>query len=215
MKFIKSFLIVTLLIITAQTSAQGYYRTRTAYVYRQPVYMNEVVQTNTSSQIQIDEDNSQVGVLLRGGYSYNDDAVTYGASVYYHFKGFLGISVGFDGYYVPNLLIYNDAGYEVPYDGPHKGFPMWNMRAGFMLGKHFAFGGILGKCQLCQTKSIHEKRNMWKIKGLNDGGIYGGYITFVLPINKNFGINMDFAMTNHTGFNVGIGFNLYTGIKTK
>lgn len=216
MKSFKFLFIASLLIIAAQSFAQGRYISQTQYVYTRPVYRQEVVHERVVVREQKEEkDNSQVGLLIRGGYSYNDDAVTYGASVYYHFKGILGISVGFDGYYIPNLTMYNEAGECVAYDGPHKNFPMWDMRAGFMLGKYFAFGGILGKCQLCKTESIHEKRDMWKIKGIHNGGIYGGYITFILPITENFGMNMDFAMTNHTGFNVGLGFNLYMDIKSK
>ena len=208
----KSLFITLLLIFTAQlTFGQGRYISQTQYVYQRPVYRQEVIRERVVVQEEQKKDNSQVGLILRGGYSYNDDAVTYGASVYYHFSGVLGISVGFDGYYIPNLKLYDEFG-NVITDDTHKNFPMWDMRAGFLLGRYFAFGGILGKCQICTPQTVHEKKNMW---GRSVGnGIYGGYITFILPITDNFGMNMDFAMTNHTGFNIGIGFNIYMAVKT-
>jgi hypothetical protein len=46
-----------------------------------------------------------------------------------------------------------------------------------------------------------------------DNGIYGGYITFILPITTHFGMNMDFALTNHTGFNIALGVNACIHIK--
>ena len=43
--------------------------------------------------------------------------------------------------------------------------------------------------------------------------MYGGFITFVLPVSKHFGFNIDFAVTNKTGFNVGMGINATIPIK--
>ena len=50
-----------------------------------------------------DKNDSYAGVITRFGYAFNYDAFTYGASLLYHFDGSLGVTVGFDGYYIPNL----------------------------------------------------------------------------------------------------------------
>lgn len=161
--------------------------------------------------------NIQAGILTRFGYSYNDDAFMYGVSVYYHFDGALGISMGFDGYSMSKVILKNAETGELYEDTRHYPLPMWDIRAGLLLGKYFAFGALAGKCRIescigdIHHISIHENKNLWGSK-MGDG-IYGGYITFILPITTHFGMNMDFALTNHTGFNIALGVNACIPIK--
>lgn len=150
------------------------------------------------------------GIVTRLGYSYNDDAFTYGISAFYHFGGIIGVGIGFDGYYIPDLKI-KDADGNIVQGTSEYAIPMWDIRAGFMLGKYIAFGGIIGKCRICSPTHYHDSKNLW---GSSIGtGIYGGYITFLLPLTTHFGANFDFALTNHTGFNIAIGFNFTFPVK--
>lgn len=140
-----------------------------------------------------------VGIATRFGYSYNDDAFMYGASLYYHGGNILGITTGFDGYYASKL--------GMP-------FPMWDIRVGLMISKYFACGPLFGKCNMdgCKSGEGHNpSKNLWGNKTRE--GIFGGYAAFILPISKHIGVNMDFALTNHTGFSVCAGVNVTLPIK--
>lgn len=158
-----------------------------------------------------EKSNAHVGLLTRFGYSYNDDAFMYGASIYYHFDGILGISAGFDGYYMSKIYLMDEETGETHVSDKNYSLPMWDARAGFLLGKYLSFGAVLGKCKVCKPNSYHQKKNLWGANATE--GIYGGYITFILPITSHVGINMDFALTNHTGFNIGAGINISMPIK--
>lgn len=143
-----------------------------------------------------------IGLMTRFGYSYNDDSFMYGASMYYHGGRLLGVTAGFDGY----------CGGKLP-----GGMPEWDIRLGLLLGQHFACGVLAGKCSMvgCKDESGHitisENKNLWGSKVTE--GIYGGFATFIMPVSKYFAMNLDLALTNHTGFNVSLGVNAYLPIK--
>jgi hypothetical protein len=219
MKKLIAFLI--LLLITSFTiqmySTNVYYKETNEYTYSMVTTSIPSV-TNT-------RDNTHVGFITRFGYSYNDDCFTYGGSIIYHFKGNFGLTMGFDGYHLNNRYLRQNKIYEETYlgiqdipqdnsaNGEEKNYklPMWDARVGFILGRYFSIGGILGKCKLCHNEVSHVERDFFCAVG--DDYIYGGFITFILPITKNVGLNMDFALTNHTGFNVGGGINITFPLK--
>ena len=155
--------------------------------------------------------NSYAGVITRFGYGFNYDAFTYGASLLYHFDGTLGVTVGFDGYYIPNMYTELSDGTMVKITD--YSFPLWDLRAGLMLGKYFAFGGLCGKWMIDNPNVINMKENAWLVSNKESKVMYGGWITFILPIGKYFGFNIDFAVTNKTGFNVGAGINVTIPVK--
>mgnify|MGYP006988863861 CR=1 FL=1 len=196
-----------------------YIFSQTRYTYvSQPTksdyYLERKIQERKSTTEK--KSNSRAGILTRFGYSYNDDAFMYGVGVFYHFDGLLGVSIGFDGYSISHIYLLNENG-EIVEDEHNYGLPMWDLRAGLMLGKYFAFGGVIGKCNIegCNNDNyhttLHQNKNLWGSKMTE--GIYGAYITFILPITTHFGVNMDFAMTNHTGFNISFGVNVQMPIK--
>jgi hypothetical protein len=57
------------------------------------------------------------------------------------------------------------------------------------------------------------RKDAWFVNNSESNFLFGGFITFVLPVSKHFGLNLDFAVTNKTGFNVGMGINATIPIK--
>lgn len=155
--------------------------------------------------------NCYAGVITRFGYAFNYDAFTYGASILYHFDGPLGVTVGFDGYYIPNMYTELSDGTMVKITD--YSFPLWDLRAGLMLGKYVALGGLCGKWMIDNPNVINMKENAWFVSNKESKVMYGGWFTFILPISKHLGLNLDFAITNKTGFNVGAGFNITIPVK--
>lgn len=151
------------------------------------------------------------GVITRFGYGFNYDAFTYGASLLYHFDGSLGVTVGFDGYYIPNMYTELSDGTMVKITD-YK-MPLWDLRAGLMLGKYVALGGLCGKWMIDNPNVINMKENAWFVSNKESKVMYGGWFTFILPISKHMGLNLDFAITNKTGFNVGAGINVTIPVK--
>ena len=154
---------------------------------------------------------SYAGLITRFGYGFNYDAFTYGASLLYHFDGTMGVTVGFDGYYIPNMYTQLSDGTMVKITD--YSLPLWDLRAGLMLGKYFAFGGLCGKWTIDNSNVINMKESAWFVSNKDSKIMYGGWITFLLPIGKYVGFNIDFAVTNKTGFNVGAGINLTIPVK--
>ena len=147
------------------------------------------------------------GLLTRAGYAFNYDAFTYGVSFFYQWSKLGGVTAGFDGYYIPNKLAYR----TLPNDTvPTAAFalPLWDVRAGFMLTRYFLFGAMLGKSNIGDASNlINMREDAWFIDNKDCNVLYGGFVTFVLPVSKHFGLNLDFAMTNKTGFNIAMGLN--------
>ena len=86
--------------------------------------------------------------------------------------------------------------------------PLWDIRAGFMISRYFLFGAMLGKSNVGDASNfINLRQDAWFVNNSESNFMYGGFITFVLPVSKHFGFNIDFAVTNKTGFNVGMGVN--------
>lgn len=155
--------------------------------------------------------NTYAGLITRFGYGFNYDAFTYGASILYHFEGSLGVTVGFDGYYIPHMYTEKSDGTLVRITD--YGMPLWDLRAGLMLGKYVSIGGLCGKWMIDNPNIINMKENAWFVSNKESKVMYGGWITFLLPISKHLGLNLDFAVTNKTGFNVGAGVNVTIPVK--
>ena len=147
------------------------------------------------------------GLLTRFGYAFNYDAFAYGISFFYQWSRIAGITAGFDGYYIPNKLAYRTIQNDTV---PTSAFalPLWDVRAGFMITRYFLFGAMLGKSNIGDASNlINLRHDAWFVNNVERNFMYGGFITFVLPVSKHFGFNLDFAVTNKTGFNVGMGVN--------
>lgn len=154
------------------------------------------------------------GLISRFGYGFNYDAFTYGVSFYYQWSRIAGITAGFDGYFIPDRQVQTIDG-EVHQSSEYS-LPLWDVRAGFMISKYFLFGGMFGKVDknFREVSVIDMQHSQWFTTGQNQGDfLYGGFVTFVLPISKYVGLNLDFAVTNKTGFNVGMGVNATLPIK--
>jgi len=147
-----------------------------------------------------------VGLITRFGYGFNYDAFMYGFSLLYHWEGLLGITAGFDGYSFNKVMTKDGNVYQT------NGLPLWDVRLGFELGRYFVFGGLIGKFTVDVPGEIKMKDDAWFC---NDDGtlMYGGFVTFILPVSKYFGFNIDLAVTNKTGFNIGLGINATFPIK--
>lgn len=155
------------------------------------------------------------GVLARMGYAFNYDAFTYGVSFFYQWSRIAGITAGFDGYYIPNKMIYRTLQNDTVSSNIFS-LPLWDIRAGFMISKYFLFGAMLGKSNIGDAENmidIRKDKDAWFINNSQSNFMYGGFITFVLPVSKHFGLNLDFAVTNKTGFNIGMGINATIPIK--
>lgn len=158
-----------------------------------------------------EKNDSYAGVITRFGYAFNYDAFTYGASLLYHFDGSLGVTVGFDGYYIPNL--YTEISDETLVKITDYKMPLWDLRAGLMLGRYVALGGLCGKWMIDNPNMIDMKENAWFVSDKDSKVMYGGWFTFLLPIGRYVGLNIDFAVTNKTEFNVAAGFNVTIPVK--
>ena len=159
----------------------------------------------------LNKPNTYAGLITRFGYGFNYDAFTYGVSVLYHFDGSLGVTVGFDGYYIPNMYTEKSDGTLAKITD--YGLPLWDIRAGLMLGKYISIGGLCGKWTIDKPNVINMKENAWFVSNKESKVMYGGWLTFLLPISKHLGLNIDFAVTNKTGFNIGAGFNVTIPVK--
>ena len=153
------------------------------------------------------------GALARCGYAFNYDAVTYGVSIFYQWNHIWGITAGFDGYYIPNRTLYR----TLPNDTVASNvfaLPMWDVRAGVMISKYFMCGAMLGKSNIGDAQTlINMRQDAWFIDNKDSNFMFGAFATFLLPVSKHFGFNIDLAITNKTGFNVGAGFNVTIPIK--
>jgi len=153
------------------------------------------------------DDPISTGILTRFGYAFNYDAFTYGVSLFYQWNRVCGITAGFDGYYIPNKMIYRTIQNDTVSSSVFS-MPLWDIRAGFMISRYFLFGAMLGKSNVGDaTNFINLRQDAWFVNNSESNFMYGGFITFVLPVSKYFGFNIDFAVTNKTGFNVCMGIN--------
>ena len=82
------------------------------------------------------DDPISAGILTRFGYAFNYDAFTYGVSIFYQWDRLCGITAGFDGYYIPNKLIYRTLSNDTVPSGTFS-LPLWDVRAGFMISRYF------------------------------------------------------------------------------
>ena len=207
----KKHLIFTLLalIISASTFAENYSHSMVYGQSQETYYLDRRIAENKNK---VAQETNTAGVLTRFGYAFNYDAFTYGVSFYYQWSRIAGITAGFDGYYIPNKWVrrkFHDAVSSSMFS-----LPLWDMRAGFMITKYFLFGGMLGKTNVGDAETIIDMRqDAWFVNDSQKNFMYGGFVTFVLPVSKHFGFNLDFAVTNKTGFNVGLGVNATIPIK--
>lgn len=131
-----------------------------------------------------------VGLLTRVGYAFNYDAFTYGLSFFYQWSRIAGITAGFDGYYIPNKLAYRTIQNDTVSTSAFS-LPLWAIRAGFMITRYFLFGVMLGKSNIGDaTNLINMRENAWFIDNKESNFLFGGFVTFVLPIYKHFGLNL-------------------------
>lgn len=206
----KKILIFTLLVlmISVSTFADTYTHSAVYGQSQETYYLDRrLAERQKSNEL------TTAGVLTRFGYAFNYDAFTYGVSIYYQWSRIAGITAGFDGYYIPNKqfkrTLQNDT---VP--SSMFSLPLWDIRAGFMISKYFLFGAMLGKSNIGDAENmINMRQDAWFINNSQSNFMYGGFVTFVLPVSKHFGFNLDFAVTNKTGFNVGLGLNATIPIK--
>lgn len=209
----KKHLIFTLLalIISASTFAENYSHSMVYGQSQETYYLDRrIAESRNKTQEPI-----SVGILTRFGYAFNYDAFTYGVSIYYQWSRIAGITAGFDGYYIPNKQIERKLQNNTDtVSSSMFSLPLWDIRAGFMISKYFLFGGMLGKTNVGDAETIIDMRqDAWFANNSQKNFMYGGFVTFVLPVSKYFGFNLDFAVTNKTGFNVGLGVNATIPIK--
>lgn len=205
----KKHLIFTLLalIISASTFADTYTHSAVYGQSQETYYLDRCISESRNKT----QEPISAGILTRFGYAFNYDAFTYGVSFYYQWSRIAGITAGFDGYYIPNKWVRrkSDAVSSSMFS-----LPLWDIRAGFMITKYFLFGGMLGKTNVGDAETIIDMRqDAWFVNNSQKNFMYGGFVTFVLPVSKHFGLNLDFAVTNKTGFNVGLGVNATIPIK--
>ena len=208
----KKTLIFTLLalIISVSTFAENYSHSMVYGQSQETYYLDRHIAENKNKTAQ---EPTTAGVLTRFGYAFNYDAFTYGVSIYYQWSRIAGITAGFDGYYIPNKQIYRTLQNDTVSSSIFS-LPLWNIRAGFMITKYFLFGAMLGKSNIGDAENvINMRQNAWFVNNSQSNFMYGGFVTFVLPVSKYFGFNQDFAVTNKTGFNVGLGVNATIPIK--
>ena len=208
----KKTLIFTLLalIISVSTFAENYSHSMVYGQSQETYYLDRRIAENKNKDAQ---EPTTAGVLTRFGYAFNYDAFTYGVSIYYQWSRIAGITAGFDGYYIPNKQIYRTLQNDTVSSSMFS-LPLWDIRAGFMITKYFLFGAMLGKSNIGDAENvINMRQNAWFVNNSQSNFMYGGFVTFVLPVSKYFGFNLDFAVTNKTGFNVGLGVNATIPIK--
>ena len=154
------------------------------------------------------------GGVTRFGYAFNYDAFTYGASLFYQWNSVIGVTAGFDGYYIPRKRIERLEYCHDTIPSSLFAMPLWDIRAGLMISKYVMFGVVMGKSNVEDYPDlINLSKNMWHEDDQYNRMMYGGFVTLLLPISKHFGFNLDLAMTNKTGFNIGAGFNITVPIR--
>ena len=208
----KKTLIFTLLalIISVSIFAENYSHSIVYGQSQETYYLDRRIAESKNKAAQ---EPTTAGILTRFGYAFNYDAFTYGVSFYYQWSRIAGITAGFDGYYIPNKQIYRTLQNDTVSSSMFS-LPLWDIRAGFMITKYFLFGAMLGKSNIGDAENmINMRQDAWFINNYQSNFMYGGFITFVLPVSKHFGLNLDFAVTNKTGFNVGLGVNATIPIK--
>ena len=208
----KKTLIFTLLalIISVSTFAENNSHSMVYGQSQETYYLDRRIAESKNKAVQ---EPTTAGVLTRFGYAFNYDAFTYGVSIYYQWSRIAGITAGFDGYYIPNKQIYRTLQNDTVSSSMFS-LPLWDIRAGFMITKYFLFGAMLGKSNIGDTDNmINMRQDAWFVNNSQSNFMYGGFVTFVLPVSKHFGFNLDFAVTNKTGFNVGLGVNATIPIK--
>ena len=209
----KKHLIFTLLalIISASTFADTYTHSAVYGQSQETYYLDRRISESRNKT----QEPISAGILTRFGYAFNYDAFTYGVSFYYQWSRIAGITAGFDGYYIPNKQIERKLQNNTDtVSSSMFSLPLWDIRAGFMISKYFLFGAMLGKTNVGDAETIIDMRqDAWFANNSQKNFMYGGFVTFVLPVSKYFGLNLDFAVTNKTGFNVGLGVNATIPIK--
>lgn len=158
-----------------------------------------------------DKGSTYAGVITRFGYGFNYDAFTYGASLLYHFDGIFGVTAGFDGYLIPKKFVETSSGTNVAIS--NYSLPLWDVRAGLLIGRYLGAGVLCGKWMIDNPNVINMRENAWFTSNKDSKVMYGGWVTFILPISKHIGFNIDFALTNKTGFNIGGGVNIIIPVK--
>ena len=191
----KLFIITMMLVASVSTFAESY-------------EVRQAPSANSSSEYYLDrkfgnrDASTYAGIITRFGYSFSDNGYfSYGASFYYTFNSVIGITAGFDGY-SGNIYVYNENNEIVAYDGPNKSLPMWDIRAGVVLGRYIAIGMIYGQCKVCtgDVKVVH-KYNTSVTRPLDGhGNFLGAFGTVMLPISTHCALNVDLSYTNHTSF---------------
>lgn len=117
----------------------------------------------------------------------NKGSFELGASVFYRFGGCyenFGLIAGAD---VAFGKLSNVKDFKYQY---------WDIRGGFTLSKYFALGVIYGK----YPTSISDGGEV-----LRCGDDWGGFGTFILPITKHVGLDIDFGYCVYSKFKCGIG----------
>ena len=206
----KKHLIFTLLalIISVSTFADTYTHSAVYGQSQETYYLDRRISESRNKT----QEPTSAGVLTRFGYAFNYDAFTYGVSFYYQWSRIAGITAGFDGYYIPNKWVRRT--FQDAVSSSMFSLPLWDIRAGFMITKYLLCGGMLGKTNVGDAETIIDMRqDAWFVNNSQKNFMYGGFVTFVLPVSKHFGLNLDFAVTNKTGFNVGLGVNATIPIK--
>jgi len=211
MKKIIYLIMLTLTIMSTNVYGQVY--THSAYYGKPSDEVYYVDRRLAERRENLKKEPITAGVFTRFGYAFNYDAFTYGISMYYQWSRMFGITAGFDGYYIPNKYFYRTIQNDTISSNAFS-MPLWNLRAGFMISKYFLFGAMLGKSNIGDNETlINMRQDAWFINNKESNFMYGGFVTFVLPISKWFGLNIDFAVTNKTGFNVGAGLNVTIPVK--
>lgn len=156
-----------------------------------------------------------MGIVTRFGYGFNVDAFNYGASLFYQWNQTWGITVGFDGYRIFNKIMEAYPGDPDPKNSNDYKMPLWDVRAGLMLTKYFMFGGMMGKWNVpgYYPNNIVMNHSQWIWNDGTTDFMYGAFATFMLPVSKWCGFNIDLAVTNKTGFNIGAGVNVTIPVK--
>lgn len=212
MKHIITTVLFTIIATFSIYAYDDYYIVRKApYKPHNTYYVDDKINEHKNS-----DDYSYIGIITRCGYTFADNGYfNYGASLYYNFNPYFGITAGFDGYY-GNIYYYNSNNDIILYDGVNKNFPMWDVRFGFILGKYVSLGGTFGQCNICNPNIIvHQKyiNNGTIYNNYKHNNFYGGFITFLCPVSKYFGLDIDLQYTNHTGFSLSGGLIIRFPVK--
>lgn len=158
-----------------------------------------------------------IDITSRFGYAYNYDAFTYGISLYYRNYHSIGITAGFDGYHIPHGTIITPEGNEI--QTSKCPLPLWDCRIGLTTEGDYtsiALGAIIGKTNVSDTgnEAVADlSKNMWHLHNPQNHGVYGGFITILIPTQYCIGFNIDIALTNKTGVNITAGLNYQIPVK--